>query len=105
MIALKCPRCDHELEVSPASASLGVLCPRCGANVPADAFAGPAEAAPARGNAPNPNPTIGPSLSPTLDNSAGATPSFAFLRPAEEADELGRLGNYRVKKLLGQGGM
>jgi serine/threonine protein kinase len=101
MIALKCPRCDHELEVSQASASLGVICPRCGASVPA----GGADSAQVRSNASAPNPTIGPSVSQTLDNSEGATPSFAFLRPPEGPDELGRLGTYRVEKLLGQGGM
>ena len=30
---------------------------------------------------------------------------YPFLRPPVEADEIGRLGNYRVLKLLGQGGM
>lgn len=30
---------------------------------------------------------------------------FDFLAPAEQADELGRLGHYRVLKVLGQGGM
>ncbi len=35
------------------------------------------------------------------------TPSgnIAFLRPPVEADEIGRLGNYRVLRLLGRGGM
>src|SRR5262249_44115583 len=30
---------------------------------------------------------------------------FPFLRPPLEPDEIGRLGNYRVLRLLGQGGM
>jgi serine/threonine protein kinase len=36
-----------------------------------------------------------------------ASPSgpFPFLRPPLEPDEIGRLGNYRVLRLLGQGGM
>lgn len=45
-----------------------------------------------------------PGVSPAMDNTT-APSSFAFLQPAEEAGELGRLANYRVKKLLGQGGM
>ncbi|MBL8796017.1 MAG: protein kinase [Planctomycetia bacterium] len=36
--------------------------------------------------------------------SAG-TDSFPFLKPAAAPDELGRLGNYRVLRLLGKGGM
>jgi hypothetical protein len=31
--------------------------------------------------------------------------SYSFLLPAAEPDELGRIGNYRVLKLLGRGGM
>src|SRR5262245_24643160 len=31
--------------------------------------------------------------------------SFPFLRPPEKNDEIGRLGNYRVLRLLGYGGM
>src|SRR5262249_52432632 len=32
-------------------------------------------------------------------------PEFAFLSPPQAADEIGRLGHYRVLKLLGSGGM
>jgi serine/threonine protein kinase len=32
-------------------------------------------------------------------------PSFDFLNPPETSDELGRLAGYRIRKLLGQGGM
>lgn len=32
-------------------------------------------------------------------------PLYSFLRPAVEKDEIGRLGNYRVMRLLGMGGM
>src|SRR5687767_6612327 len=31
--------------------------------------------------------------------------AFAFLLPPVEVDEIGRLGNYRVLRLLGMGGM
>lgn len=34
-----------------------------------------------------------------------ATDLYPFLKPGVEADELGRLGNYRVLELLGKGGM
>jgi eukaryotic-like serine/threonine-protein kinase len=36
---------------------------------------------------------------------ASASGPFPFLRPPLETDEIGRLGNYRVLTLLGQGGM
>jgi serine/threonine protein kinase len=35
----------------------------------------------------------------------GQMPCFPFLQPAVEPDEIGRLGNYRVLSLLGEGGM
>ncbi len=52
------------------------------------------------------------SAPPPADSAAFATvyndvrrPSHPFLRPPVEADEIGRLGSYRVLRLLGQGGM
>jgi eukaryotic-like serine/threonine-protein kinase len=36
---------------------------------------------------------------------AGGSSRWAFLLPPQEADEIGRLGHYRVLRLLGQGGM
>src|SRR5207237_10913667 len=39
------------------------------------------------------------------DKVARTTPAWEFLAPPEAAGELGRLGAYRVLKLLGQGGM
>jgi len=41
---------------------------------------------------------------PAAEISAGA-PEFPFLSPPVEADEIGRLANYRVLRLLGSGGM
>src|SRR4051794_15151244 len=36
---------------------------------------------------------------------SGAEKSYSFLLPAVDAGEIGRLGNYRVLRVLGQGGM
>src|SRR5947208_988793 len=44
------------------------------------------------------------SAPPTLNPEAPAE-SFSFLGPAAAPGELGRLGNYRVLRLLGRGGM
>ncbi len=46
--------------------------------------------------------TSPPPAAPPSDREA---PAAAVLRPPEAADELGRLGGYRVLRLLGQGGM
>jgi hypothetical protein len=59
-------------------------------------------------------PVLGPLAAAPQDHAAGAQPaeaagaeppSLGFLAPPQEPDELGRLGHYRVLRLLGQGGM
>jgi serine/threonine protein kinase len=49
-----------------------------------------------------------PRISPTIIGGDVLSPSeheYTFLAPAEEPDEMGRLGTYRVLKVLGAGGM
>src|SRR6516162_642252 len=40
-----------------------------------------------------------------IEPGSGPSQAFPFLAPAERPDELGRLGPYRIKSVLGQGGM
>jgi serine/threonine protein kinase len=40
-----------------------------------------------------------------IEPASGPSQAFAFLAPAERPDELGRLGPYRIKGVLGEGGM
>jgi serine/threonine protein kinase/thiol-disulfide isomerase/thioredoxin len=49
--------------------------------------------------------TPGPDTEPHAGRSTMDAPLYAFLAPAQAPDELGRLGPYRVLKVLGQGGM
>jgi serine/threonine protein kinase len=42
---------------------------------------------------------------PTAPSAANNAELYDFLSPAQEKDEMGRLGNYRVLKILGAGGM
>ncbi len=42
---------------------------------------------------------------PPRSPSTRATPSFAFLAPPQELNEIGCLGNYRITGVLGEGGM
>jgi serine/threonine protein kinase len=93
MIQLACPNCRAELTVADDRAGSTVPCARCQLPIPVP-------------DTPSPD---GPTLSrpdPLIDRSTTDTPNpLRFLRPAEGPDELGRLGGYRVLKILGQGGM
>lgn len=42
---------------------------------------------------------------PATNEPTQRTPTFGFLAPPLQPDELGRLGSYRILKVLGQGGM
>ncbi len=46
-----------------------------------------------------------PSCRQRLHGPSPPTASYPFLGPAEAADEIGRLGKYRIKSVLGEGGM
>jgi serine/threonine protein kinase len=55
-----------------------------------------------------PNPAETDTIAPTLSGQDPAPTAFAptqFLAPAQQPDEIGRLGKYRVLKELGRGGM
>src|SRR3954470_1058013 len=89
MPTLPCPRCGRSLDV--AGGGQAAACPHC------------------QEAAPSPLPV-------TASHTAGAaTPEpealppgpeeYHFLAPAQAPDELGRLGPYRVLRVLGRGGM
>jgi serine/threonine protein kinase len=59
---------------------------------------------PSSGDPTVPEPAA-PERADTLSGPNAQTTNFPFLRPAETPDELGRLGSYRVLRLLGEGGM
>ena len=61
---------------------------------------GPLPALPTQGPAPMPTPHI-----PPVVIARPLSPLYAFLSPPQREDEIGRLGPYRILKILGQGGM
>jgi serine/threonine protein kinase/WD40 repeat protein/phage FluMu protein Com len=133
MITISCSACQKKLSVKEALAGKKVKCPGCGqvtavpAKVPAAAGAdnqpplppAPFEARP-RQDPKTPSPPEGsvgdrptnPPLSkpdatqdlpaPGADHDTSLTD---FLAPPQADDELGRLGDYRILKILGHGGM
>jgi serine/threonine protein kinase len=129
-----CSNCQSKSRVPDSAAGKKGKCPKCGAIV-AIPLAEPAAAAPPLSNAnaaaapappadPTPTPAkLQPGEAPTVASTvppspAGETPvpdtgqtpaarhgKYTFLAPPQAADELGRLGPYRVLKVLGEGGM
>jgi hypothetical protein len=71
---------------------------------------GPTEVFPPGGSSKTPEPVVPapgkPELATRIEASAQAPPEWtAFLAPAQRADEIGRLGQYRILAVLGAGGM
>ena len=59
----------------------------------------------APGGTRSPTRPIAAASTPNPSRPPSSTTYFPFLLPAVEPDEIGRLGNYRVLRLLGKGGM
>jgi hypothetical protein len=117
MIAFPCPSCGKELRVKDEFGGRTGRCPHCKkpAPVPLAAAAraagaageGPGPAAPAAA-APEPEAETYSSDGPSGVNPPAAAPApelTDFLGPPQGPGELGRLGHYRVLKVLGAGGM
>jgi len=117
MISFPCVSCQKKLTVKDELAGKKGKCPGCGqaltvpaaAPCPEDRTVPPQAAAlgEERTLAPNPVPAPGPNQeAPQAEPAPGPHPElWAFLGPARQADEIGRLGPYRVLKVLGAGGM
>jgi eukaryotic-like serine/threonine-protein kinase len=97
MIVLHCSRCDKEIETSEPLANQSVLCPHCGQLLAKGSGVRSKNLEDHGGEA-----TLAPGQGPAADTDSD---DLAFLKPKQEADELGRLSHYRVLKLLGKGGM
>ena len=118
MITFACSACQKTLSIKEDLAGKKVKCPGCGqvqlAVVPAKVAAGATDdqrtlppVQPQDSHVPT------PSASSHLDATEGVAPPNLdldasltdFLAPAQAAGELGRLGKYRILKMLGHGGM
>jgi serine/threonine protein kinase/WD40 repeat protein len=119
-ISITCAFCGTELKDLDNSVNRAAKCPQCGRPV-ATRPSSPATATPVR-NAPATQqeaPRGGPEAAtvvpvPAAPAAVGATVAleeageaepYAFLAPPQGPDEMGRLGPYRVLKVLGSGGM
>jgi len=124
MISFNCTGCKQKLQVKDDLAGKKIKCPKCGqlavvsspiltvagqSNVQADppltphqSLSGQETVAPQQAGEPA---SSGETVSPQPDNSGPSRDAYDFLAPSQAADEIGRLGTYRVLKVLGQGAM
>ena len=112
--SLRCPGCKKSLKISAAMAGKKVKCPHCQAAVRVSA---PTTSLPPGAMPPVPSPSVAEAKTLTGESPgtmAGGALDQAenkdgelldFLAPAQAPDELGRLGPYRILKILGAGGM
>ncbi len=119
MLSFPCPHCGQRLRVKVKAAGRKASCPHCGraltvpAGTPVPAPRGPADDSeaptlpPAEGAAPRTADTHGDEGPSVADVPTTAAPGelTAILAPPRQPGELGRLGPYRVLKVLGAGGM
>jgi serine/threonine protein kinase len=95
MIDFACPRCARPLKAADGLAGRQIRCAGCAETVLVPYDVAQIDTAPV---APPAAATPAPQRPPTGRH-------FPFLRPPQTDDELGRLGLYRILKVLGQGGM
>src|SRR5262245_43461553 len=113
MITFACPQCGAPLRVNESMAGQTGSCPACSRVVRAPAFTSSSPSYPsAAGGQASGRPTVPPPIAAEdpapaiLDSLELAPPAdYPFLASPQDADELGRLGSYRVLKVLGSGGM
>src|SRR5262245_25999514 len=113
MIAFACPYCGTWLQVDDRMAEGAGSCPACSRAIRAPGSAGSAPSAPSavvRQTSGQPTfhpPAAAQDTAPAVPDSLqlAPPPDYPFRAAPQAADELGRLGPYRVLKVLGTGGM
>jgi len=113
MIAFACASCQMKLSVQEELAGKRIKCPGCGQTM---RVPGPVDKPAAPAGAVEDLPTIAPIVQPVpgMSDATGDPPPpepgetaglTDFLAPPQSAKELGRLGGFRILKILGHGGM
>jgi serine/threonine protein kinase len=95
MSVFACPKCGGALEIADAALELQTRCAHCGQSVTAPSTVNPGT---------HNHPTV--KRGSAFDNlGVPAAVKIDFLGPPQQKDEMGRMGRYRVLRVLGAGGM
>jgi serine/threonine protein kinase len=120
MLTFECAACQQKLQIRPEDGGKQVKCRKCGHIMVAPPAPMPvaslAQNLPTQTLAPSPPAPPASQRAGTVDLKQAGTNAAAnsgehdssltnFLAPAQVADELGRLGKYRVLSIIGRGGM
>jgi serine/threonine protein kinase len=110
MIAFLCPHCGVQLQGKESMAGKTKPCPRCSRDIQAPSASGTKGASGQRSSVHASKHPTRILSSPSEDTSSSdiqlAPPAdYPFLAPPEGPEELGRLGNYLIRKILGTGAM
>jgi serine/threonine protein kinase len=110
MIGFSCPHCGVQLQVKESLAGQSRPCPGCSKTIRAPSPSGSsANGRTGSGARAGDRPTLRPpsDAEDTATSSPGLAPpdDYPFLAPPQDANEMGRLGPYRILKVLGTGAM
>src|SRR5579871_3479620 len=103
MMVVVCPGCHRRLQLSETGGGHEGQCAHCGRRVrlgtaPLAATADTNETASSLGPDTSSHPPVPP-------RPVGSAPGYEFLAPPQGPGEIGRLGEFRILQLLGQGAM
>jgi len=108
MIAFSCPHCGAQLQMKPSQAGKTKPCPGCSRVIQAPAAGSSSLSGPKSGTrSGNQTATVCSTAEETVASSSktGVLAEYSFLAPPEGPEELGRLGPYAIRKVLGTGAM
>ncbi|HTU20803.1 MAG TPA: serine/threonine-protein kinase [Gemmataceae bacterium] len=109
MIAFSCPHCGAQLQAKESVAGQMKPCPNCSRTVQTPAAGASSASGSAKRSAAKQQTLVptGTDSSETIPCDFKLVPpsDYPFLAPPEGPEEMGRLGNYRIRRVLGTGAM
>src|SRR5262249_31160248 len=100
-----CAHCSAPLRVPPERAGATARCPRCGQPIEVPQISDDSEPSSRSQKTPRPGSRSDLRAAGRAGSEKAEDNDLSFLAPPQSGEELGRLGSYRILKVLGSGGM